>query len=47
MAGNRGVVYTGSGSVEVQDISYPDLVLREGPGVRKAMSAVSVNMALF
>ncbi|SOC40869.1 formaldehyde dehydrogenase, glutathione-independent [Salinicoccus kekensis] len=35
MAGNRGVVYTGAGSVEVRDIEYPDLVLREGPGVPK------------
>ena len=35
MAGNRGVVYTGAGSVEVRDIDYPDLVLREGPGVPK------------
>lgn len=30
---NRGVVYTGPGNVEVQDIRFPDLVLREGPGV--------------
>ncbi|TMN23289.1 formaldehyde dehydrogenase, glutathione-independent [Lentibacillus cibarius] len=35
MADNRGVVYLGSGKVEVQDISYPDLVLHEGPGVPK------------
>ncbi|MFA7743973.1 formaldehyde dehydrogenase, glutathione-independent [Salinicoccus roseus] len=35
MAGNRGVVYTGAGSLEVRDIDYPDLVLREGPGVPK------------
>lgn len=35
MVGNRGVVYKGSGKVEVQDIDYPDLVLREGPGVPK------------
>lgn len=35
MAGNRGVVYTGAGSVEIRDIDYPDLVLREGPGVPK------------
>src|SRR5699024_4334580 len=33
MAGNRGVVYQGKGIVEVKDIEYPDLVLREGPGV--------------
>ena len=36
MQGNRGVVYTGNGSVEVQDIKYPDLVLRDGPGVPKS-----------
>jgi len=35
MAGNRGVLYKGSGKVEVEDIDYPDLVLREGPGVPK------------
>ncbi|TVT29419.1 formaldehyde dehydrogenase, glutathione-independent [Salinicoccus cyprini] len=33
MQGNRGVVYTGAGSVEVKDIEYPDLVLKAGPGV--------------
>lgn len=31
--GNRAVVYAGEGKVEVQDISFPDLVLRDGPGV--------------
>ena len=31
--GNKAVVYAGEGKVEVQDISYPDLVLRDGPGV--------------
>lgn len=36
MTGNRGVVYTGSGGVEVQDIDYPELILKEGPGVPKA-----------
>ncbi|WP_017547772.1 formaldehyde dehydrogenase, glutathione-independent [Salinicoccus carnicancri] len=36
MEGNRGVVYTGGGSVEVQDIEFPDLVLKDGPGVPKA-----------
>lgn len=36
MQGNRGVVYTGNGSVEIQDIEYPDLVLRDGPGVPKS-----------
>lgn len=33
MADNRGVVYTGSGDVEVQNIKFPDLVLENGPGV--------------
>ena len=31
--GNRAVVYAGEGKVEVQDTSFPDLVLRDGPGV--------------
>jgi glutathione-independent formaldehyde dehydrogenase len=30
---NRGVVYTGVGTVEVQDIEYPSFELRAGPGV--------------
>lgn len=33
MAGNRGVVYMGKKGVEIQDINYPDLVLKDGPGV--------------
>ncbi|WP_099159786.1 formaldehyde dehydrogenase, glutathione-independent [Virgibacillus ndiopensis] len=33
MADNRGVVYVKPGEVAVEDISYPDLVLRDGPGV--------------
>jgi glutathione-independent formaldehyde dehydrogenase len=33
MVGNRAVAYMGSGKVEVQDIDFPDLVLRDGPGV--------------
>jgi glutathione-independent formaldehyde dehydrogenase len=33
MSGNRAVAYMGPGKVEVQDIGYPDLVLRDGPGV--------------
>jgi glutathione-independent formaldehyde dehydrogenase len=33
MRGNRAVAYMGPGKVEVQDIGYPDLVLRDGPGV--------------
>jgi glutathione-independent formaldehyde dehydrogenase len=30
---NRAVVYQGPGKVSVEDISYPDLILRDGPGV--------------
>ncbi|MDQ0298088.1 glutathione-independent formaldehyde dehydrogenase [Salibacterium salarium] len=33
MAGNRAVAYAGAGNVEVKDIDYPELVLRDGPGV--------------
>ncbi|MBS1881550.1 MAG: formaldehyde dehydrogenase, glutathione-independent [Actinobacteria bacterium] len=33
MAGNRGVVYVEPGKVEVRDIDYPALELRDGPGV--------------
>src|SRR3954453_2712894 len=30
---NRGVVYEGPGTVQVENIDYPSFVLREGPGV--------------
>ncbi|MFT4414470.1 formaldehyde dehydrogenase, glutathione-independent [Fredinandcohnia humi] len=33
MVGNKAVVYVGPGEVEVRDIGFPDLVLRDGPGV--------------
>lgn len=33
MSGNRAVAYMKPGKVEIQDIGYPDLVLRDGPGV--------------
>jgi len=33
MSGNRAVVYKGRGQVAIEDISYPDLILRDGPGV--------------
>ncbi|WDF05691.1 MULTISPECIES: formaldehyde dehydrogenase, glutathione-independent [Shouchella] len=36
MANNRGVVYMGKKGVQVQDIEYPELVLKDGPGVPKA-----------
>ncbi|MET9794533.1 formaldehyde dehydrogenase, glutathione-independent [Nocardiopsis alba] len=36
MTGNRGVVYQGPGRVEVQDISYPEFELKDGPGVDPA-----------
>ncbi|MCW2583277.1 MAG: zinc-type alcohol dehydrogenase-like protein yycR [Klenkia sp.] len=36
MAGNRGVAYIEPGTVEVQTIDYPELVLKDGPGVNPA-----------
>lgn len=33
MASNKAVVYVKTGEVEVQDTSYPELILRDGPGV--------------
>jgi glutathione-independent formaldehyde dehydrogenase len=36
MADNRGIAYMGTGKVEVQDIPFPELVLRDGPGVNPA-----------
>lgn len=33
MAGNRGVAFVEAGKVEIQKIDYPDLVLKDGPGV--------------
>lgn len=33
MSGNRAVVYVEPGEVEVRDTEYPDLVLKDGPGV--------------
>ncbi|CAA9535647.1 MAG: Glutathione-independent formaldehyde dehydrogenase, partial [uncultured Thermoleophilia bacterium] len=33
MAGNRAVAYIEPGKVEVQTIDYPELVLKDGPGV--------------
>ncbi|GAA1072755.1 formaldehyde dehydrogenase, glutathione-independent [Nocardiopsis metallicus] len=36
MSGNRGVLYQGPGEVGVQDIGYPEFVLRDGPGVNPA-----------
>lgn len=33
MTTNRGVVYVSAGKVKVRDIGYPELVLRDGPGV--------------
>jgi glutathione-independent formaldehyde dehydrogenase len=33
LIGNRAVVYKGAGRVAVEDIGYPDLILRDGPGV--------------
>src|SRR5215210_1919342 len=36
MSGNRAVAYMGPGKVEVQDVDYPSLELRDGPGVNPA-----------
>jgi glutathione-independent formaldehyde dehydrogenase len=36
MAGNKAVAYVGTGRVEVQDIDYPTLDLKDGPGVNPA-----------
>jgi glutathione-independent formaldehyde dehydrogenase len=36
VAGNRAVTYLGPGKVEVRTIDYPELVLRDGPGVHPA-----------
>jgi glutathione-independent formaldehyde dehydrogenase len=36
MADNRGVAYMGPGKVEVQEIPFPEFVLRDGPGVNPA-----------
>jgi len=33
MAGNKAVAYVGPGHVEVETIDYPELVLKDGPGV--------------
>jgi len=36
MAGNKAVAYIEPGKVEVQNIDYPELVLKDGPGVNPA-----------
>jgi glutathione-independent formaldehyde dehydrogenase len=36
MAENRGVAYMGRGKVEIHDIDFPGLELRDGPGVNPA-----------
>ena len=36
MAENRGVAYMGPGKVEVHDIDFPELELKDGPGVNPA-----------
>jgi glutathione-independent formaldehyde dehydrogenase len=36
MANNRGVAYKGPGKVEIVDLEYPELVLKDGPGVNPA-----------
>ena len=42
MAGNRAVTYSGPGKVEVSDIPYPTLELKDGPGVNPANVGRSV-----
>src|SRR5688572_11730221 len=36
VAGNKAVMYMGPGKVEVADLDYPGLELKEGPGVNPA-----------
>ena len=36
MTGNKAVAYLGTGRVEIQDIDYPTLELKDGPGVNPA-----------
>ena len=36
MAGNKAVIYEGPGQVAVEDIPYPTLEVRDGPGVNPA-----------
>jgi glutathione-independent formaldehyde dehydrogenase len=36
VAGNKAVMYMGPGKVEVRDLEYPGLQLKEGPGVNPA-----------
>ena len=36
MADNRGVAYMGRGKVEIHDIDFPTLELKDGPGVNPA-----------
>jgi glutathione-independent formaldehyde dehydrogenase len=43
MPGNKAVVYMGRGQVEVQPIDYPELVLKDGPGVDKLNVGRKVN----
>ena len=47
MSGNKGVVYKGAGKVAVEDIGYPDLVLKDGPVYLKPMWGANVSMASF
>ena len=43
MAGNRGVAYLEPGKVEIQEIDYPKLELRDGPGVNPANVGRKLN----
>ena len=43
MADNRGVAYIEPGKVEVQDIDFPELELKDGPGVHPANVGKSMS----
>jgi hypothetical protein len=44
MADNQAVVYVGHGTAEVQDIEYPTLGLKDGPGVNPANVVTGVQL---
>jgi len=47
MSGNKAVAYIGPGKVEVREIDYPGLELRDGPGVNPANVGRKVPTAPF
>jgi hypothetical protein len=46
MAGNRAVVYHGAGTVSVESIDYPELMLKADRAYRRATPTVSAQTAL-